>query len=139
MAAIEVCSRILARDNDVTIRWVPAHSGATGNEVADRYAKSVATGGAPVEEIPEGYADETSLSHMTRVAAETRSQQAAEWISRPVKPERRYRPPSRRSLRQPQLRRVRKTLAGRYYQLLSGHAATRTRRLRFGMTDMSEC
>ena len=52
VAAIEVCSRILARDNDVTIRWVPAHSGATGNEVADRYAKSAATGDAPVEEIP---------------------------------------------------------------------------------------
>ena len=31
------------------------------------------------------------------------------------------------------------TLAGRYYQLLSGHAATGTYRLRFGMTGTSEC
>ena len=46
VAAIEVCSRILARDNEVTIRWVPAHSGASGNEVADEYAKSAATGDA---------------------------------------------------------------------------------------------
>ena len=33
-----------------------------------------------------------------------------------------YRTPSGRGLRRPQLRRVRKTLAGRYYQLLPGHA-----------------
>ena len=61
VAAIEVCSRIRMRDNEVTIRWVPAHSGAAGNEAADRYAKSAATGKDPVEDIPEGYAAETSL------------------------------------------------------------------------------
>ena len=56
MAAIEVCSRILARDNNVTIRWIPAHSEATDNEVADECAKRAATGNAPVETegIPEG-------------------------------------------------------------------------------------
>ena len=54
VAAIEDYSRILARDNDVIIQWVPAHSGASGNEMADEYAKSAATGDAPVEEIPEG-------------------------------------------------------------------------------------
>ena len=147
VAATEVCSRILARDNDVTIRWAPAYSGATANEVTDRYAKSAATGDAPVEEIPEGYAeeiperytDETSLSHMTRVVTQVRSHEAAEWISRHVRPERRYRPPSGRGLRRPQPRQVRKTLAGRYCQLLSGHAATGAHRLRFGMTDTSEC
>ena len=47
VAAIEVCSRILARDNDVTIRWVPANSGASSNEVADEYAKATAIGEAP--------------------------------------------------------------------------------------------
>ena len=61
-AAIEVCTRILTRDNELTVRWVPAHSGATGNEVADRYAKAAAIGKDTVE-IPEGYARETSLSH----------------------------------------------------------------------------
>ena len=37
------------------------------------------------------------------------------------------------------MRRVRKTLAGRYYQLLSGHAETGTHRRRFGRTDTAEC
>ena len=95
VAATEVCSCILARDNDITIRWVLEHSGAAGNEVADEYAKSVATGDAPVETegIPEGYINETSLSHLTRVATEARSHGAAEWISGHFRPERRYRPP----------------------------------------------
>ena len=75
---------------------------------------------------------------MTRVATEARSRETADWIREHVRPERKYRPPPGRGLR-PQLRRVRKTLAGRYYQLLSGHAATGTHRLQFGMTDTSEC
>ena len=32
VAGSEVCSRIAARDNDVTVRWVPAHSTVAGNE-----------------------------------------------------------------------------------------------------------
>lgn len=77
-----------------------------------------------MEEIPEGYSDETSLSHMARAAAEARSRKTAEGISEKVRAERRYRPTSGQGLRRPQLRRVRMTLAGRYYQLLSGHALT---------------
>ena len=53
VAAIEICTRITARDNSVTVRRVPAHSGAESNEVADDYAKSVATGEEPGEAIPE--------------------------------------------------------------------------------------
>ena len=40
-----------------------------------------------------------------------------------ARPERRYRPPGGTGLRRRALRRVRKSLAGHYYQLLSGHAA----------------
>ena len=73
IAAIEVETRLAAAGNRVTIRWVPAHAGAEGNEVADRYAKDAATGRAPRGELPEGYAEETSLAHMTRVVTEARS------------------------------------------------------------------
>lgn len=34
VAAIEACARRRARDNEVTIRWVPAHQGVLGNEKA---------------------------------------------------------------------------------------------------------
>ena len=42
-AAIEVETRLAAAGNRVTIRWVPAHAGAEGNVVADRYGKGAAT------------------------------------------------------------------------------------------------
>ena len=51
VASIEVERLIAAAGNTVIIRWVPAHAGAEGNEVADRYA---ATGRAPGETLPEG-------------------------------------------------------------------------------------
>ena len=42
IAAMGTCDRVLARDDEVTIRWVPAHSKMTGNEQADMYAKAAA-------------------------------------------------------------------------------------------------
>ena len=122
VATIAFSTRVIANNSSVTIRWVPTPSGATVNEVADQYAKGAATGEEPVEVIPEGYAAETSLSHMTRVATKSRSRQTTEWIMAHERPERQYRPPLWRGLRRPPLRRAKKTLAGRYYQLLSGHA-----------------
>ena len=88
------------------------------------YAKAAAVGSAPGE-VSEGYRKETSLSHMTRVATEARSRETAEWITGRVRAERRHRSPSGRGLHRPQLRRVRKTLAGRYYQLLAGSCGDR--------------
>ena len=47
IAAMEVCHRVLARDNNVTIRWVPSHNGIQGNETADEFARAAAEGSAP--------------------------------------------------------------------------------------------
>ena len=102
---------------------LPAHRGGTGNEKADELAKAAAEGTEPTDEAEDDYRWETSLSHMSRVATEARSRMTAEWIRSHIGPERRYRPPSGRGLRRKQLRRVRKSVAGRYYQLLSSHAA----------------
>lgn len=116
----------------------PAHSGAADNEVVDRYAKSATTGEDPVEDIPDGHASETSRSHMTRVATRLdleRRQSRSRLMSGPSDD---TAPPPGRGFRQTQLRNVRKTLAVRYCQLLSGHAAIGTNLLRFGMTDTSK-
>ena len=68
----------------------------------------------------------TSLAHMTRVATEAKTRDTREWIASHVRPGRRYRPPKEKGLRRERLRRKGKSLAGRYYQLLSGHAAIGT-------------
>ena len=47
IAAMEVCGRVLARDNEVTIHWVAAHHGVAGNERADEYAKAAASRSIP--------------------------------------------------------------------------------------------
>ena len=59
----------------------PGTRGAEGNEVADQFAKDATTGRAPREELREGYAEETSLARMTRVATQARSKERAEWIT----------------------------------------------------------
>ena len=125
IAAMEVCDRTLARDNEVTIRWDPAHSRVEGSEQADSYAKAAARRTAPCsnEEVPDELLTEASLSHMSRSATEARFRASAEWIASHVCPERRYRSPPGRGLHRQHLRNTRKELAGRYYQFLSGHGS----------------
>ena len=63
---MEVCSRILARDNEVTARWVPVNHGIDTNEKADEYAKATAEGNASCDGVPDEHRWEASLSHITR-------------------------------------------------------------------------
>ena len=124
IAAMSLCDLINECDNQVTIHWVPAHNKVEGNEVADRFAKAAAGRTAPCNDgdIPDDFLDEASLSYMTRTATEARSQATVEWISSRVGAPR-YRLPPGRDLRRRHLRSVRKELAGRFYQFLSGRAA----------------
>ena len=59
-AAIEVCSRIVSRDNEVMVLWTPAHAGAASNEEANELAKEVAEG--RTHEVADKYSWEASLS-----------------------------------------------------------------------------
>ena len=95
----------------MAILWVPAHSDT--EEAA----------GGQTHEAPDELRWEASLSHLSRKAVEGRSRAAAQWVSSHVRPGHRYRPPGRTGLRRKQLRRVRKSVDSRYYQLLSEHAA----------------
>ena len=95
---MEVRRRILARDNEVTIRWVPAHSKVAGNEKADEFSKAAARQAAPCsdDEAPDELRQEASLSHRSRSATEARSHASAEWIACNVRSERRHSPYPRR-------------------------------------------
>jgi hypothetical protein len=138
IAAIEVCDRVLSRDNEVTIRWVPAHSKVAGNEQADKYAKATARRLAPHndgDDVPDELLTEASHSHMSRSA--TRA--SAERVTSHVRPERRYRPPPGSGLRRQHLRNTKKDLAGRYYQFLSGHGAFGSYLKKMSKVDTDRC
>ena len=75
IAAMEVCDRVLSRDNEVAIRWVPTHHEIAGNEKADELDGSTTTDG-----VQDECRWETSLSLMTRIATEARSRSTSEWI-----------------------------------------------------------
>ena len=114
----------MSRQNKVTIRWVPAHHAIQENETADTMAKISAEGTHPEYNIPDNYRLETSLAHMSRVASEKQRAMAKNWMKdRFGNPVRKYQPPKGKGLRQKLLRQTPKSIASRYYQLLSGHAA----------------
>ena len=54
ITAMEAYGRILTRDNELTIRWIPAHHGAQGNKVADENARTAASRSAPCSNGDDG-------------------------------------------------------------------------------------
>ena len=118
-AAIEVCSRLMSRDNEVTVLWVAAHVRIAGNE-ADRLANEVAKG--RTHEVPDEYRWGASLSHLSRVVTENRSCDTVQWAASHTG-QRADTAPLGNSSPKEAAEASPKTLAGRYYQLLPGHAA----------------
>ena len=134
--AINTAGAIADRGNILTFRWTPSHSGIVGNERADKAAKRAAEG--KEGRASSGYLLEASLSHLTRVTTETRANATAEWIRTHCGRRRRYNPPKGGKMRK-DLAKAPKELAGRFYQMLSGHAATAEHLKRVGQTDSDTC
>ena len=118
------------------MHWTSANVGAEENEHADALAKRAA--GGEEGRVDLEYLGEASLSHLTRKTSEARSEATKEWILGHVRKERRYHPPPRGKLRKGPGK-VRKELAGRFYQLLSGHAATATHLRRVDQAPSDKC
>ena len=92
-ATTEVCTRLMARQNEITILWCPAHKDVAGNEFADGLAKETAerrSRGFP--EAPDQVRWQASLSHLVRRATERRPRDTTQWVAAHVQPERRYQP-----------------------------------------------
>ena len=134
--AIATAEAIAMRENVITIRWTPSHAGIPGNERADRMAKRAAEGREG--EVASDYLMEASLSHLTRVTTEARASATATWIRDHCGRRRRYRPPKGGKMRK-ELGRCPKELAGRFYQLMSGHAAVAEHLVRVGQADNDNC
>ena len=134
--AITTVREITGRGNTLTLRWTPSHEGVSGNERADREAKAAAEGERDTAD--HDYLRQASLSHLTRVTTETRTNATSEWIRSHSGRHRRYRPPRGGKMRK-DLNRAPKELAGRFYQLLSGHAATAEHLVRVGQARSEAC
>ena len=134
--AIATAKAISQRGNRITLRWTPSHEGVIGNERADRTAKQAAEGRE--SEADQEYLREASLSHLARVTTETRAKATAEWIRTHCGRKRRYRPPRGGKMRK-ELGKAPKELASRFYQLMTGHAATAEHLSRVGQASSDSC
>ena len=135
-AAIATVDSLTTRGNTFALSWTPAHMGVHGNEQADETAKLAAEGRG--ERAEQTCLREASLSYLTRKTTENRSEATSEWTRTKVGRRRRYRPPPGGKLRKG-LAKVRKELAGRFHQLLSGHAAIAEHLVRAGQAPSDRC
>ena len=129
--------RVIDQGNSVTIRWTPARMRVEGNERADRVAKDAASP-PPLRATRRHF----SLSFLRRRSTERATQAWRKDIEERNGGRRTFHLPTARSRPGilPQLRRVSKGLAARFFQLLSGHAMTAPfLKNRWGWTDSDTC
>ena len=136
IVAIEVCGRILTRDNQVTIRWVPSHNKVEVNERADAYSKAAASRTAPCRDdaTSDELINEVTLSYHhrgqdARLAKGLRTTFVPSAGAGPLREETYAASTSA----------ARKELAGRFYQFLAGHGNIWSYLHRVGIIDDDTC
>jgi hypothetical protein len=107
--------------NTITIRWVPGHADIEGNEVADKQAKRVAQNLVAAVRYEPNIMKFTSISHLRRRAKEARSTGCREWIDEHCRGRKSYIRPHKNGICK-ELKKERKGIATRYFQLVTGHA-----------------
>ena len=134
----------------ISIHWVPGHMGVTGNEIADQWASEAAARelGAS-REVRLGLTrpnHSPAVSSRSFLRAVLRRRAMDEWreeiISKKKRGGRPYQVPTAGSVpRVPRaLRRTKKSLASRFFQLSSGHAMIAPfLRDKFGWVESDQC
>ena len=110
--------------NDISVRWVPGHSGVEGDERTDKAAKKAVIG----ERVRT--ANWTSLTHIKQQITEEKKLQISIWHEQKTKEQeasrRGFYIPCLKTHIHPLLGKAKKLYASRFYQLKIGHGAIRT-------------
>ena len=117
----ELAPRVIDNGNFITVRWTPEHKGVEGIERVDRAARDAAS--LPPLRATRG---RFGLSFLRRRATERATRAWRMDIEERNHGQRAFRLPTARSRSgiRPQLRRVTRGVAARFFQLLSSHAMT---------------
>ena len=124
VAAIETCTRVLSRDNDVSIRWAPAHHGV----LTTRGQASMRRPRPREESLTARSRTNTGEKHPVTHdegggGGPAPGNYPMDQCRDHVKPQRKQKPPPGKGVRRKLLRRTPKSIASRYYQINSGYAA----------------
>jgi hypothetical protein len=120
-AIITWSTEIAERGNTLTLRWVPGHAEVEGNEVADEMAKEAALSGFHGDSESRSIEKRITMAYLKRQATEAKSRGTKGWIKERTDVRRAYIPRKKIGFRK-ELKGERKSVASRYYQLLTGHA-----------------